>query len=49
VEIVDCVDIDPSPWFFGEWGYVLKNPKPRPFAPLKGRLGFFNVDLPAAA
>ncbi|WAC18850.1 ASCH domain-containing protein [Luteolibacter sp. SL250] len=49
VEIVDCVDIDPSPWFFGEWGYVLKNAKPLPFVPLKGMLGFFNVHLPAAA
>jgi hypothetical protein len=49
VDIVDCVDVDPSPWFFGEWGFVLKNAKPLPFAPLKGRLGFFRVDLPAAA
>lgn len=44
VEIVDCVDEDPSPWFFGEFGFVLKNAKPLPFRPLKGALGFFNVE-----
>lgn len=44
VEIVDCVDQDASPWFFGEFGFVLKNPAPLPFRPLKGALGFFNVE-----
>ena len=48
VEIVDCVDVDPSPWFIGTWGFLLKEPKPLPFAPCKGRLGFFKVEQEAA-
>lgn len=44
VEIVDCVDKDPSPWFFGEFGFLLKNPAPLPFRPLSGKLGFFPVE-----
>lgn len=43
VEIVDCVTKSDSPWFIGEYGFVLRNPKLMPFAPWKGRLGFFNV------
>lgn len=44
VDVVDCVDQDPSPWFFGEFGFVLKNAKPLPFQPLTGKLGFFEVE-----
>lgn len=44
VEIVDCVTRSDSPWFTGQYGFVLRNPKPMPFIPWKGRLGFFNVD-----
>ncbi|MBK1884667.1 ASCH domain-containing protein [Luteolibacter pohnpeiensis] len=44
VKIVDCVDEDPSPWFFGEYGFLLKDPKPLPFTPLRGKLGYFPVD-----
>ena len=44
--ITDCVDQDASPWFFGEYGFVLKDAKPLPFQPYKGALGFFNVPLP---
>lgn len=43
VEIVDCVTRSDSPWFIGQYGFVLRNPKPMPFIPWKGRLGFFNV------
>jgi len=43
VEIVDCTDHSESPWFVGDFGFVLRNPKPMPFMPYKGRLGFFNV------
>lgn len=43
VEIVDCITDSASPWFVGEFGFVLRNPKPLPFVPLKGQLGFFNV------
>lgn len=41
VEIVDCVERSDSPWFFGRYGFVLKDPQPLPFQPLKGQLGFF--------
>lgn len=43
VEIVDCVSDSDSPWFVGRYGFVLRDPKPLPFTPLKGRLGFFDV------
>lgn len=43
VEIVDCVSKSDSPWFVGEFGFVLRDPKPLPFVPWKGRLGFFDV------
>lgn len=44
VELVDSVDHSDSPWYMGEKGFVLQDPKPLPFMPLKGRLGFFDVD-----
>ena len=47
VEIVDCVAVSDSPWFFGRFGFVLRDPKPLPFVPWKGQLGFF--DVPASA
>lgn len=43
VEIVDCVRDSLSPWFVGPCGFVLRDPQPLPFVPLKGRLGFFDV------
>ena len=43
VEIVDCVAVSDSPWFFGRFGFVLRDPKPLPFVPWKGQLGFFDV------
>ena len=43
VEIVDCVTESESAWFMGHHGFILCNPKPMPFVPFKGRLGFFNV------
>lgn len=42
VEIIDCVVQHSSPWFFGDFGFVLKNPQKKEFIPLKGQLGFFN-------
>lgn len=54
-EIVDCVEDSASPWFFGRYGFVLRNAKALPFRPFKGALGFFDVpdgvehkNLPAA-
>jgi hypothetical protein len=43
VDIVDCVNDSASPWYMGEVGFVLANPRPLPFTPYKGRLGFFEV------
>jgi hypothetical protein len=43
VEIVDCVTASDSPWYMGDVGFVLRDPRPLPFVPLKGRLGFFDV------
>lgn len=43
VEIVDCVSHSTSPWFFGPFGFVLRDPRPLPFIRLKGRLGFWNA------
>ena len=44
VDLVDCVKRSNSPWFVGEYGFVLRNPVafPNPI-PLKGTLGFFDV------
>ena len=34
-----------SPWFSGPFGFCLSHAKPLPFAPLLGRLGFFEVEM----
>jgi ASCH domain len=41
-EIVDCLDQSASPWFFGRYGFALRNPRPVEFIPVKGALGFFD-------
>lgn len=43
VEIVDCVKHSASRWFIGDYGFVLRDPRPLPFRPWKGQLGFFGV------
>ena len=45
VEIVDCVTASTSPWFTGRFGFVLRDPHPLPFVPLKGSLRFFEAPL----
>lgn len=44
--ITSCVSSSPSPWFEGPFGFVLSDAKR--FTPIaaKGRLGFWNFDLP---
>ena len=42
-EIVECVKFSDSPWFSGDYGFVLRNAKPLPFYPCKGSLGFFSL------
>lgn len=48
VEIIDCVTASQSPWFCGEFGFVLRSPVALPFAPWRGQLGFFDVPREAA-
>ena len=43
VELVESVDTSDSPWYMGEKGFLLSDPKPLPFVPLNGRLNFFEV------
>ncbi|HJV52818.1 MAG TPA: ASCH domain-containing protein [Noviherbaspirillum sp.] len=42
-EIVDCVSKSDSPWFVGDYGFVLRNARKIEFKPITGRLGFFDV------
>ncbi|BCH56028.1 hypothetical protein RvVAR031_36380 [Agrobacterium vitis] len=42
VEIVDVVTNMDSPWFFGPYGFVLRDPQPVEFIPVKGALNFFD-------
>lgn len=46
VDMVDCVDVCESKWFFGPWGFVFENPRiyEKP-VPHRGRLGLFDVPL----
>ncbi|WP_200911678.1 ASCH domain-containing protein [Teredinibacter purpureus] len=43
-EIVDCVEDLDSIWFFGPYGFLLESVREHSFKPLRGQLGFFNVD-----
>ena len=43
VELVDSAENSDSPWYMGEKAFLLRDPKPLPFTPLKGRLNFFDV------
>ena len=42
--IVDCVEQMESRWFFGRYGFVLRDAFPLPLIPCRGQLGFFNLD-----
>lgn len=41
--LVDCVERSDSPWFFGNYGFVLEGAGPLPFRPCRGLLYFFEV------
>ncbi|WP_336346556.1 ASCH domain-containing protein [Pseudomonas monsensis] len=43
VELVDSTDTSDSRWYMGEKAFLLRDPKPMTFTPLKGRLNFFDV------
>lgn len=34
-----------SPWMFGPFGFVMKNPEPIDFVPCRGKLGIFDIDI----
>jgi hypothetical protein len=42
-KISDCVTESKSKWFFGEYGFVLTNPRRVEFREYKGQLYFFDV------
>jgi hypothetical protein len=44
VDLVDVVTDHPSEFFFGPFGWVITNPRPVEFVPMKGRLGLFDID-----
>ncbi|CAM8655645.1 hypothetical protein [Sphingobium cupriresistens] len=41
--IVDCVQAMASDWFFGPYGFVLRDAFPLPLVPCRGQLAFFNL------
>lgn len=46
VTITGCVREMDNPWFFGDFGILMKGGQPLPFFPCKGMLGFFEVSVP---
>ena len=49
VEIADCVTELDSKWFFGRYGFVLRNARALEFLPCRGALGFFKPGIDPAA
>lgn len=47
--IVDCVESMESDWFYGRYGFVLRDAMPIDLVPCKGALGFFRPDAEALA
>jgi len=45
-KIVDVVSDSRSPWYFGDYGLSLSDPRPCPFFPVKGVLNLFYVTPP---
>lgn len=43
--LVDCVEDSNSPWFVGEFGFVMANATPLPFLPCRGMLGIFRLGV----
>lgn len=42
--IVDCVTEMESRWFYGQYGFVLRDAFPLPLIPCRGQLSFFSLD-----
>jgi len=47
--IVDCVMTSASPWFFGEFGFLLAEVRAVPFIEVRGEQGFFKWKRSVAA
>lgn len=47
--IVDCVTEMDSPWFYGRYGFVLRDAFPVDLIPCRGQLGFFAPPLEVIA
>lgn len=45
MDIVDCVTEMDSNWFYGKYGFVIRNARPLQFVPCRGMLGFFRPDI----
>ena len=43
-EITECVTQHNNRWFFGPYGFVLKNAQPLQFVSLPGKVRFFDVN-----
>lgn len=46
--ITGCVKESKSRWFFGDYGFTLRNASTLPFRPYRGQLGFFEVQDPVS-
>lgn len=44
-EITNSVTESESEWFIGDYGFLIDKAYPLEFRPLKGQLGFFEVDI----
>lgn len=44
-QLVGCVQQHPSAWFTGPYGFVFFTPRPLPFVPARGELGFFDLPM----
>lgn len=44
VTVAGCVTDSDSPWFFGEYGFMLRDPEPLALIPCPGRLSFFRPE-----
>ena len=42
--LADCVSRSASKWFQGKYGFVIDQARPLPFAPMRGRQGFFEAE-----
>ena len=45
--VVDVVTHNESPWFFGRYGWILKEAHPLPFVAYRGQLSLFGVPVAA--